>query len=98
MIANVALQVNANERHRYAPLKPNTFKVGDIVEVAFSIVGIPIRGDRTMLMLNLRALTLLDDQVRKVCYNTAHQRQSLTVSIGIRRELYDGRNRLSSST
>lgn len=51
---------------RYGPLSPEDFKVGDIVEVAFSIVGVPIRGDRTMVMLNMRALTLLDDHVRKV--------------------------------
>ncbi|KAJ3533950.1 hypothetical protein NMY22_g7123 [Coprinellus aureogranulatus] len=36
-----------------------------MVEIAFSVVAIPIKQDRIMLMLNLRAVTLLDDTVRK---------------------------------
>jgi hypothetical protein len=37
-----------------------TFCVGDIVEVNFSIVAIPIKQNKFQLMLVLRALALLD--------------------------------------
>lgn len=42
------------------------FRDGDIVEIAFSFVGVRIRDSRMMIYLSLRALNLIDDSVRKV--------------------------------
>ena len=56
---------------RYDRYDPGLFRPGDIVEIAFSCIGIPIKEKRHKMLLNLRALTLLDDSIRKVkgnCY------------------------------
>ncbi|TEB19404.1 hypothetical protein FA13DRAFT_1604234, partial [Coprinellus micaceus] len=45
---------------------PGLFKAGDLVEIAFSFVGIPIKDDKTLLVLLLRGVTLIDDAIRKV--------------------------------
>ncbi|KAF6740915.1 hypothetical protein DFP72DRAFT_1027664 [Ephemerocybe angulata] len=51
---------------RYALHDPKLFKAGDIVEISFSCVAIPVKGSAYKLILNLRALTLIDDQLRLV--------------------------------
>lgn len=51
---------------RYVPEDPRTFREGDIVEVSFSVIGVRIRNNQVMLYLNLRALTLINDTIRKV--------------------------------
>ncbi|KAJ2916278.1 hypothetical protein MD484_g4136, partial [Candolleomyces efflorescens] len=50
---------------RYATIDPASFKAGDLVEVAFSLVAVPIKEKRRLLYLNLKALTLIDDTIRK---------------------------------
>ncbi|KAJ2913812.1 hypothetical protein MD484_g6607, partial [Candolleomyces efflorescens] len=50
---------------RYTYEDPANFRTGDIVEIAFSCVAVPIKEDKHMMFLNLKALTLLDNSVRK---------------------------------
>ncbi|KAF6747794.1 hypothetical protein DFP72DRAFT_821263, partial [Ephemerocybe angulata] len=50
----------------YDACDPSLFKVGDVVEVAFSFVGVPIKDKRMRVILQLRGLTLLDNTIRKV--------------------------------
>lgn len=44
---------------------PALFKAGDIVKIAFSIVGVPIKDNRVRLILLLRGLTLVEDGIRR---------------------------------
>lgn len=53
---------------RYVHVKPNKFRVGDIVEAQVSCVAFPMRGGQSRLRLVLRALTLLDGTYTKVSY------------------------------
>ncbi|KAJ3514668.1 hypothetical protein NMY22_g14658 [Coprinellus aureogranulatus] len=50
---------------KYEECSPGIFKAGDIVEVAFAIVGIPIKDERLRMMFLLKGLTLLDNELRK---------------------------------
>ncbi|KAF6763379.1 hypothetical protein DFP72DRAFT_1060541 [Ephemerocybe angulata] len=50
---------------RYEPYDPACFKAGDVVELSFAFVGIPIKDQRSLLFLNLKALTMLTDTFRK---------------------------------
>jgi hypothetical protein len=52
--------------NRHVPIDPSILRAGDIVEIAFSCVAVPTKTGKRMMYLNLRALTLLDDSVRKV--------------------------------
>lgn len=56
----------ANTEYRYTPCDPGEFKAGDVVEMAFSLVAVPIKEKRRLLYLNLKALTMIDDSIRKV--------------------------------
>jgi hypothetical protein len=56
----------AQTRPRYVPCDPGAFRAGDVVEMAFSLVAVPIEEKRRLLSLNLKALTLIDDTIRKV--------------------------------
>ncbi|KAF6754968.1 hypothetical protein DFP72DRAFT_965302 [Ephemerocybe angulata] len=60
-----ARTADSNGRISYSPCEPSVFKVGDLVEVAFSCVGVPIKGQRMRILLQLRGVTLLDNIVRK---------------------------------
>lgn len=54
--------------NRYVREDPRTFREGDIVEMAFSFVGVRVRDNKVMVFLNLKALTLLNDSFRRrVC-------------------------------
>ncbi|RXW13815.1 hypothetical protein EST38_g12043 [Candolleomyces aberdarensis] len=44
---------------------PSLFRSGDIVEVAFSCVCVEVKNGYHKLILNLRAVTLIDDSIRK---------------------------------
>ncbi|KAJ2919911.1 hypothetical protein MD484_g399, partial [Candolleomyces efflorescens] len=50
---------------RHVPMDPGALRAGDIVEIAFCCVAVPIKEKRRLMFLNLRAVTLLDDSVRK---------------------------------
>lgn len=54
--------------HRYTPIKPADFKIGDLVEAQFSPLTVRRRGKNEVhsFKLVLRALTLLDDVYSKV--------------------------------
>jgi hypothetical protein len=43
-----------------------TFQVGDIVEVNFSVVVMPVRQEKHQMMLVLRGLALLDSSLTNV--------------------------------
>lgn len=51
---------------RYTPYDPAPFKAGDIVDMSFSFVGIPIENGKRLLFLNLRALALVNSEIRKL--------------------------------
>ncbi|KAH6871664.1 hypothetical protein BKA70DRAFT_1450892 [Coprinopsis sp. MPI-PUGE-AT-0042] len=48
----------------YLPCNPVTMKPGDLVEIAFICVAIPIKDQRYKLMLQLRAITLISSTLR----------------------------------
>ncbi|KAJ3503750.1 hypothetical protein NMY22_g18139 [Coprinellus aureogranulatus] len=54
-----------NAHTRFTPCEPALFKPGDLVEVHFTIVGIPIKKDRYMVKLNLRAIAMIDNFIRR---------------------------------
>lgn len=47
-------------------MEPSIFHTGDIVEASIAFVCVPLKDDRFMMTHQLRALTLLDDSIRKV--------------------------------
>ncbi|KAH6902958.1 hypothetical protein BKA70DRAFT_1228126 [Coprinopsis sp. MPI-PUGE-AT-0042] len=49
---------------RFSRVSPTAFRIGDIVEIAFSMSCIPLKGGRTKLLLLLRALVLLSQEDR----------------------------------
>ncbi|RXW11458.1 hypothetical protein EST38_g14397 [Candolleomyces aberdarensis] len=49
----------------HEPYDPSLFKSGDIVEVAFSCVCVEVKNRQHRIILNLRAMTLIEDKVRK---------------------------------
>lgn len=51
---------------RYHSEDPRAFREGDVVEVSFSVMGVRIRDHKAMVFFNLRALTMIDDSIRKV--------------------------------
>jgi hypothetical protein len=52
--------------HSYTAIDPSLIKAGDVVEIAFVCVGVPVREKRYRMLLSLRAVTLISDQFRKV--------------------------------
>ncbi|RXW22089.1 hypothetical protein EST38_g3753 [Candolleomyces aberdarensis] len=50
---------------RHVPCDPSILKAGDLVEIAFSFVAVPIKDKRRLMYLNLKGLTLIDDAIRK---------------------------------
>ena len=46
--------------HRYTPVKPIIFGVGDIVEVQASFMAIPLKGGKFKSTMVLRGITLVD--------------------------------------
>ncbi|KAJ2914813.1 hypothetical protein MD484_g5618, partial [Candolleomyces efflorescens] len=57
--------VDARGNIKYLPVNPAIFNPGDVIEVAFSCVGVPVKEGRYRLLLNLRAVTLVTDECRK---------------------------------
>ena len=47
---------------RVKPISPSAFKVGDVVEIVLSFVGVPIKGDQYKLIMCLRAVLLVDSE------------------------------------
>jgi hypothetical protein len=45
---------------RFETVNPTQFRIGDIVEVQATIVTVPVRSNRFKMILQLRALALLD--------------------------------------
>jgi len=59
--------------HRYRTIKPATFQIGDAVEVTVTFVILPLKGERYIMIPQLRVITLLNDQIRQVQHtNLAH--------------------------
>jgi hypothetical protein len=54
-------------KHRYLPVTPDTFQVGDVVEVSVSFVAYPLAKDKYMLKLQMRALCMVNNRYREVC-------------------------------
>jgi len=52
--------------HRISTTNPMTFCIGDIVEVNFSVVVIPVKQNKYQMMLVLRGLALLDSTLTTV--------------------------------
>jgi hypothetical protein len=58
--------------YRYIDADPTGFRAGDIVEVQFTFIVIPIKREKHRMMMVLRALTLLDSTHTTVCNCTEH--------------------------
>ncbi|KAF7980410.1 hypothetical protein HWV62_38226 [Athelia sp. TMB] len=73
-VSYFGLLANVAGKSKYGPIDPSEFKMGDIVEVQFSAVGVRRRGreDVYNLRLVLRALTLLDATHGKVSSFNKH--------------------------
>ncbi|KAG6893935.1 hypothetical protein C0995_015577 [Termitomyces sp. Mi166 len=46
---------------KYKKVKPQTFRIGDLVAVQLSFIVAPLRGGRYKMVVVLRSITLLDD-------------------------------------
>lgn len=57
---------------RYNEIKPQSFRVGDIVEVAFSLVAYKMRTGEHVLKPMLYSLVLLDEQFANVSISFSH--------------------------
>ena len=69
-------------RHRYIPVKPVIFGVGNIVEVQASFMAVPLKQGKFKTTMVLRGITLVDGtftQVRKQYYQI-NERTKLTLS------------------
>ncbi|KAF5340765.1 hypothetical protein D9611_007529 [Ephemerocybe angulata] len=76
-VVEYCVRAVANGSTTYGPCEPSVFKVGDVVEVAFSCVGVPIKGQRMRILLQLRGLTLLDNTIRKESERTTRMTMAL---------------------
>jgi hypothetical protein len=47
-------------------IEPKVFLPGDIVEIVFSIAGVPVKNNRIKSILVLRGICLLDSSIRLV--------------------------------
>ena len=47
--------------HRFTSTDPTTFKTGDIVEVQTTISVVPVKKDQFRMIINMRALAMLDN-------------------------------------
>jgi hypothetical protein len=56
--------------HRFVTTDPITFRTGDIVEVQTTISVVPIKKDRFRMIVNLRALAMLDNGPSMVSMTT----------------------------
>ena len=69
---NISMSITHVE-HRYRTIKPATFQIGDVVEVTVAFVILPLKGERYIMIPQLRVVTLLNDQIRQVQQtNLAH--------------------------
>jgi hypothetical protein len=55
---------------RFETVNPTQFRIGDIVEVQATIVAVPVRNNRFKMILQLRALALLDGTFTDVCHKS----------------------------
>ena len=53
---------------RFVKAEPATFRVGDIVEVQLTVSAIPVRRNRFKMIVQLRAIALLDREFTEVSY------------------------------
>jgi hypothetical protein len=53
-------------RSSYKTVGPQTFRIGDIVEVQMSFVGIPLKGQNFKMLSVLRSIALLDGTFSRV--------------------------------
>jgi hypothetical protein len=51
---------------KHEPIDLSTIKTGNLVEIAFACVAVPTKEGRHKMMLNLKAVTIIDDSIRKV--------------------------------
>ncbi|RXW11778.1 hypothetical protein EST38_g14077 [Candolleomyces aberdarensis] len=58
-------QTGENGVKRIIPCDPGTFQTGDIVEMLFSFVAVPVKDRKHKVLLSLRGLTLLNSELRK---------------------------------
>ncbi|RXW14439.1 hypothetical protein EST38_g11415 [Candolleomyces aberdarensis] len=77
---------------QHAAIDPSTFKNGDVVEIAFACVGVPAKEGQHRLLLNLKAVTLINDDLRKEAERKKKEARTVqqgTEYIGLkRRTLY----------
>ncbi|KAF8068805.1 hypothetical protein FPV67DRAFT_1414586, partial [Lyophyllum atratum] len=49
-----------HRRIRHEPLRPQAFRIGDIVEIQVSFIVVPMKGERYKMMTVLRSIALID--------------------------------------
>ncbi|KAF9455479.1 hypothetical protein BDZ94DRAFT_1327548 [Collybia nuda] len=63
------IYTNRDGVSRYDPIDPAIFRTGDIVEIQFTVMAIPLRGiEQAKPLVILRALTLVDNSFSKEAY------------------------------
>jgi hypothetical protein len=50
----------------FIPTNPTCFRIGDIVEVQFTISAVPVKKEKFKMILNLRSLALVDGDFTEV--------------------------------
>ena len=56
----------AYQYSRFRPTKPQTFQIGDIVEVQASFIAVPIRDNKWKINMILRSISLFDGSFTQV--------------------------------
>lgn len=62
-------------------MNPVSFRSGDIVEIEFAFVGIPVANDKVWFTMALRGLTLLDNTFTRVSGIGHDRRNALLTKI-----------------
>ncbi|TFK40082.1 hypothetical protein BDQ12DRAFT_664608 [Crucibulum laeve] len=65
---------------KYTIISPSIFKIGDLVEASFAVVGISIKDQQVKLILSLKGLTLLD-QMGRTLYTSNHEIEDIRLKI-----------------
>lgn len=56
----------AKTRFSFRATRPETFQLGDIVEVQVSFVGVPLRGSKWKISIVLRSISLFEGRFTQV--------------------------------
>jgi len=76
----------ANRKKSYETIQPQTYHVGDIVEVQIFFVAVPLKGQKAKMLAILHSVALMDDSFATVSAYNIHKGDMLTEDPGCCKE------------